>query len=138
MKILSLVFSLLLTFNFFSQQVVIQVDEVQSYFGDTTSTMAEIFEKKYNLEPQHKNCRYIIDFRNKEVSFFRDGELIDHGSIKVGYENEYTVVEFLNDGFNYGLILNLDIHNELVVLYQIDDDKVEYMNFTRFQILKPM
>lgn len=138
-KLILVVFSVLISVNTFSQVIVIQVNQVQTFYGDTVQTIDEVLTHPIEVsEPTPKDCRYVLNFNNMSLIFYRDGEYIDEGLFNVKTHNGIHTIQILEDGFNFGLIINSVLENESVILYQYDNDKVEYMNFTNFEILKSL
>jgi len=138
MKKLFLTFGLLLSTLSFSQTLVIQVDEVQSYYGDTTQTIYDVLNgQTYDYTPTTKNCRYVINMSNNFVDFYRNDILESSSPITINFDNKFVIVDLLENGFDVGLIVNLDVNNESVVLYDRRPSFVEYMKFTKFHIVKP-
>lgn len=140
MKTLSLfIFSIILSVTSFSQVMIIQVNEVQSFVGFSNQTLSEVMDQPFEYgSVEKKDCRYILNLNQKTVEFYRDGDLVSEGPLMIQSKNGIQIVNFLNDGFDYGLIINPDITNESVTLFQYYEDKVEYMNFTDFEIVKSM
>ena len=138
MKTLFLTFGILFSTLSFSQTLIIQVDEVQSYYGDTTQTIYDVLNgQTYDYTPTTKNCRYVINMSNNFVDFYRNDILESSSPITINFDNKFVIVDLLENGFDVGLIVNLDVNNESVVLYDKRPPFVEYMKFTKFQIVKP-
>jgi hypothetical protein len=138
MKTLFLTFGILFSTLSFSQTLIIQVDEVQSYYGDTTQTIYDVLNgQTYDYTPTTKNCRYVINMSNNFVDFYRNDILESSSPITINFDNKFVIVDLLENGFDVGLIVNLDVNNESVVLYDRRPSFVEYMKFTKFQIVKP-
>jgi hypothetical protein len=139
MKSLAVIlFSLALSFLGNSQVVVIQVNEVKSFFGDPTWTLDRVLtDPYYSSAPVHKDCRYIVNFNDSTVAFYRDGEMIDEGPAQILTQDGVSIVKILEEGFDFGLIVDLRLESESVTLYQIYSDEIECMKFTDFQIIRP-
>lgn len=121
-----------------AQTVVIQVNEVQSFFGDPTWKLDRVLrDPYYSNAPVHKDCRYVVNFNDSTVAFYRDGEMIDEGPAQILTVDSVSIVKILEEGFDFGLILDLRVKSESVTLYQIYSDEIECMKFTDFQIIKP-
>ena len=135
MKILLLTLSLCFCVLTFSQQLIIQVDEVQSYYGDTSQTLEEVLNGQLHDDiPVPKNCRYVINTAKPSVAFYRDDVLEISSPVKITYDQDYMVIDLLEIGFDIGLIVNLT--NESILLYDNRPPYVEYMKFTKCQIIK--
>jgi hypothetical protein len=74
---------------------------------------------------------------NNFVDFYRNDILEFSSPITINFDNKFVIVDLLENGFDVGLIVNLDVNNESVVLYDKRPPFVEYMKFTKFQIVKP-
>lgn len=130
-----------ITFFVNAQIVVIQVNEVQSFFGGREWSMDSVLNSpNYSTPTLPKNCRYELNFNDSTLKFYRDGEFIIEGAIQIQTQSGVRIVKILEDGFDFGLILDLRIENESVIYYQIYsndiEDEIEYMQFTNFQIIR--
>jgi hypothetical protein len=139
MKSLAVIFfSLALPLLGNSQVVVIQVNEVQSFFGDPTWKLDRVLlDPYYSSAPMHKDCRYIVNFNDSTVAFYRNGEMIDDGPAQILTQDGVSIVKIIEEGFDFGLIIDLRAESESVTLYQIYSDEIECMKFTDFQIIRP-
>lgn len=138
-KLVLILFLLVLSVSSFSQVVIIQVNEVQTFYGDTSQTVDDALTHPIEVtDPTIKDCRYILDFNNMMLTFYRDGEYIDEGPFNVKTNNGIHTIQILEDSFNFGLVINSILGNESIILYQYGNDNVEYMNFTNFEILKSL
>lgn len=121
-----------------AQSIVIQVDEVQSFFGDPAWKLERVLRDPYYHDaPVHKDCRYVINFNDSTVSFYRNGEMIDGGPAQIITKDGVSIIRILEEGFDFGLVLDLRAESESALLYQVNSDVIECMRFTRFQIIKP-
>lgn len=131
------IFTLTLTIGL-AQSVVIQVNEVQSFFGDPTWKLDRVLRDPYYYDaPVHKDCRYVVNFDESTVEFYRDGELIDEGPVQIITKDGVSIIRILEEGFDFGLVLDLRAESESALLYQVNSDVIECMRFTSFQIIKP-
>lgn len=135
MNKLALLFAFSLNVICFSQKIIINVDEIQSFYGDTSQNMNEIFNNvSYTTQPESKNCKYVINTSDYTVDFYRDNVLYTTEPIEIEFVNNHMVVKILEFGFNIGLIIDYNV--ESVVFYDIRPSYVEYMKFTKFEIVK--
>lgn len=68
------------------------------------------------------------------MDFYRDNVLYTTEPIEIEFVNNHMIVRILEYGFNLGLIINFNV--ESVVYYDIRPSYVEYMKFTKFEIVK--
>lgn len=138
MKNLAILFLFVLTsIVSFSQTVVIQVNEVQSFFGDPTWKLDRVLNDPYYTNaPVRKDCRYVINFNDSTVAFYRGGEMIEEGPAQILTVDGVSIVKILEEGFDFGLIVDLRLESESITLYQIYSHEIECMKFTDFQIIK--
>lgn len=136
-KLISLVFLVFVSTVSIAQVVAIQVNEVQSFFGDPTWKLDRILrDPYYSNDPIKKDCRYVIDFNESTVAFYRNGEMIDIGPAQILTVDGVSIIKILEEGFDFGLVVNLSLQKESIFLYQIYEDSIECMKFTEFQIIK--
>lgn len=137
-RLISLSLFLLVLTTGIAQSIVIQVNEVQSFFGDPTWKLERVLRDPYYHDaPVYKDCRYVVDFNDSIVTFYRDGELIDEGPVQIITKDGVSIIKILEEGFDFGLVLDLRAESESALLYQVNSDVIECMRFTRFQIIKP-
>lgn len=135
MNKLALLFAFSLNVICFSQKIIINVGEIQSYYGDTSQNMNEIFNNvSYTTQPESKNCKYVINTSDYTVDFYRNNVLQTTEPIEIEFVDNHMIVRILEYGFNLGLIINFNV--ESVVYYDIRPSYVEYIKFTKFEIVK--
>ena len=137
MKKLLLFTCLLITSIAFNQTIVIQVNEVQSFYGDPTWSIEQVVNDPYYVElPRRVDCKYIINFNTGVVELYRDGELTEDGLVQILTQDGVSIVKFLEEGFDVGLIIDLRVESESITYYLYGSSDIEYMKFTNFQIIK--
>ena len=138
MKNLLLFACLLITSLAFNQIIVIQVNEVQSFYGDPTWSIEQVVNDPYFVEsPRRVDCKYIINFNTGVVELYRDGELTEDGLVQILTQDGVSIVKFLEEGFDVGLIIDLRVESESITYYLYGSSDIEYMKFTNFQINRP-
>jgi len=138
MKKLLLFACLLITSIAFNQTIVIQVNEVQSFYGDPTWSIEQVVNDPYYFEsPRRVNGKYIINFNNGVVELYKDGEMIEETPAQIITQDGVSIVTILEAGFDIGLIIDLRFESESVTFYQYGSSDIEYMKFTDFQIVRP-
>jgi len=138
MKKLLLFACLLITSIAFNQTIVIQVNEVQSFYGDPTWSIEQVVNDPYFVEsPRRVDCKYIINFNNGVVELYKDGEMIEDALVQILTQDGVSIVKFLVEGFDAGLIIDLRVESESITYYLYGSSDIEYMKFTDFQINRP-
>jgi hypothetical protein len=138
MKNLLLFACLLITSLAFNQTIVIQVNEVQSFYGDPTWSIEQVVNDPYFVEsPRRVDCKYIINFNNGVVELYKDGEMIEDALVQILTQDGVSIVKFLVEGFDAGLIIDLRVESESITYYLYGSSDIEYMKFTDFQINRP-
>ena len=138
MKKLLLFACLSITSLAFNQTIVIQVNEVQSFYGDPTWSIEQVVNDPYFVElPRRVDCKYIVNFNTGVVKFYRDGEMIEETPAQILTQDGVSIVKILEAGFDIGLIIDLRFESESVTFYQYGSSDIEYMKFTNFQIVRP-
>jgi len=138
MKKLLLFACLLITSLAFNQTIVIQVNEVQSFYGDPTWSIERVVNDPYFVEsPRRVDCKYIINFNNGVVELYKDGEMIEDALVQILTQDGVSIVKFLVEGFDAGLIIDLRVESESITYYLYGSSDIEYMKFTDFQINRP-
>jgi hypothetical protein len=121
----------------FNQTIVIQVNEVQSFYGAPTWSIEQVVNDPYYFESSRRvDGKYIINFNTGVVKFYRDGEMIEETPAQIITQDGVSIVKILEAGFDIGLIIDLRLASESVTFYQYGSSDIEYMKFTDFQIIK--
>ena len=138
MKNLLLFACLLITSLAFNQTIVIQVNEVQSFYGDPTWSIEQVVNDPYFVEsPRRVDCKYIVNFNTGVVELYKDGEMIEDALVQILTQDGVSIVKFLVEGFDAGLIIDLRVESESITYYLYGSSDIEYMRFTDFQINRP-
>ena len=137
MKKLLLFACLSITSIAFNQTIVIQVNEVQSFYGDPTWSIEQVVNDPYYVEsPRRVDCKYIINFNAGVLELYRDGEMTEDGLVQILTQDGVSIVKFLEEGFDVGFIIDLRFESESITYYLYGSSDIEYMKFTNFQIIK--
>jgi hypothetical protein len=121
----------------FNQTIVIQVNEVQSFYGAPTWSIEQVVNDPYYFESSRRvNCKYIINFNTGVVELYKDGEMIEDALVQILTQDGVSIVKFLEEGFDVGLIIDLRLESESITYYLYGSSDIEYMKFTDFQIIK--
>ena len=137
MKKLLLFACLSITSLAFNQTIVIQVNEVQSFYGAPTWSIEQVVNDPYYVEsPRRVDCKYIVNFNNGVVELYKDGDMIEDALVQILTQDGVSIVKFLEKGFDVGLIIDLRFESESITYYLYGSSDIEYMKFTNFQIIK--
>lgn len=136
MKKLMLFLFLFVTFSSIAQIIKIQNNEVQSFYGDSTQTVSEVFENPWMTEisPRKVNSLWILDLTNNRLSKIKNNEIVYEAPISVSKIKNTMQVKIL-DGFDNGLLIEMSGHQS-VTWYYFYDDLVEYQKWIDFDIIK--
>ena len=127
MKNLIIILTLGLIYNTsFSQTIKINVSTI--VVKDNIDSV-----ESYN---QKVNSSYQIDLMRKQFSFYKNTILLSEGDITFSNVGNLYVVNFLIDGYESGLIINMDVHNEQVTWFSNFGEYKETSKFTQFEIVK--
>jgi predicted small secreted protein len=127
MKKLIIILALGFISNFsFSQTIKINVTEV---VDNNNIDSLESSNRKVNSS-------YEINLTRKQFAFYKNSILEYEGDITFSNTVNVYVVNFLIDGYETGLIINMDIRNEQVTWFSMFGEYKETSKFTRFEIVK--
>ena len=138
MKNLLLFACLLITSLAFNQTIVIQVNEVQSFYGDPTWSIEQVVNDPYYFESSRRvNGKYIINFNTGVAELYRDGESApEEFLVQILTQDGVSIVKILDQNFDIGMIIDLRLESESITYYLYGSSDIEYMKFTNFQIIK--
>ena len=128
----------------FSQIIRINVTEViESSESDSIDVLLSEFlnNRKLLQTKRSGNSSYILDLTNKTYKFYVRNTLVDSGNIIFTNVGDLYKVKFLIDGYDIGMILDLDVSNEQVTWYCLwnpFDEIREYSKFSKFEIIKAL
>jgi len=139
MKTLSLFLFLFVSLVSFSQKVIIHIFEKEELFTLKRTTIDSVL-----LFPEFSNgidntyTKYVIDFDNETSTYFVNGVESSELPIKcTDLGNGVMMVNILEDGFDYGLIINTSQLNESVIWFWFGDNITSVKRITNFNIEKP-
>jgi hypothetical protein len=84
------------------------------------------------------NVSYEFDLTRNQFKYFYRGELETEGNIIFNNVGSLYMVSFLIDGYDIGMLINLDVNNEQVSWFSLFGVDKDIYKFTRFQIIKGM
>jgi hypothetical protein len=139
MKNLILLVGLLISTFSFSQKLIIKIQESNTFYSYSESKNLKVLLENSSLVSNDVvNTQYVIDLDEKTSSFYRNGKLVSVLPINIIKLNQTQFqIEILEEGFDYGLIVNTDIKNESVTRYVFYSSLTEINVMTNFEIVKP-
>jgi hypothetical protein len=81
--------------------------------------------------------KYVFDLNEKTSSFYREDDFVS--ILPITFEKiskDLLQVQILQEGLNYGLLINMDLTNESVTWYCFFDFSTTIMKANRFKIFK--
>jgi hypothetical protein len=137
MKTIFFIFTLFV-FSFVNSQIIkIKVYETIEYSNyDTTGVFNVISNVLEPILYNYGNCEYVIDLTNKRDMFYRDGILETESDLAYVNNGSLYVVNFLYEGYDVGVIFNLDIENETFDWFSRTGDYYDISKATKFEIIK--
>ena len=139
MKTLFLILTFLFSFLSFSQKLIIHVFERQEMISlSKTSIDSVISNPDILYDVDHTYTTFNIDLDNEMSSYFVDGVKVNELPIKcVDLGDGVLKINVLEDGFDYGLIVNTNIRNESVTWFWFESDMTTVKVISKFLIEKP-
>ena len=141
MKKLAFIFVLGFISNSFSQIIKINVSEViYSYSVDTVYYSLNQLLNKQDLPKTRRivDSSYELDLTHKQFKYYANGVLEFEGDIAFSNIGNFYNVDFLIEGYNIGMLINMNIRNEQVTWFSLFGSSQEIFKFTRFEIVKGM
>lgn len=128
--------AILFVTNIQSQIIKIQNKEVQSFYGDITQTVSEVFEnpRMTEISSRKVDCLWVLDLNNNHLTQIKNGEIIYEAPISTSKMKNTMQVKIL-DGFDNGLLIEMTEHQS-VTWYLFTNDLVEYQKWIDFDIIK--
>lgn len=132
------IYFLLFSFCGTSQTLIIQIDEGQTFFGDSALSMSQIMDPIHRQSSPKltKNSRYFVDVSNRQISWYVKNTLVCEWPVNVVNTHGLVYIYILNPYFPGLLMLNLDPLNESLVYRDKVDQNTRYIVYTKFSITK--
>ena len=139
MKTFFLTLTFLFSFSSFSQKLIIHVFERQEMISlSKTSIDSVISNPDIVYDVDHTYTTFNIDLDNEMSSYFVDGLKVNELPIKcVDLGDGVLKINVLEDGFDYGLIVNTNIKSESVTWFWFESDMTTVKVISKFLIEKP-
>ena len=139
MKTLFLILTFLFSFLSFSQKLIIHVFERQEMISLSKTSIDSVISNPdivYDVDQSY--TIFNIDLDNQISSYFVDGVKVNELPIKcVDLGDGVLKINVLEDGFDYGLIVNTNIRNESVTWFWFESDMTTVKVISKFLIEKP-
>jgi len=138
MKTLLLSLVLFLSFLSFSQKIVIEIFERQEFVSYRNTTLdSVIMNPDVVSDLEVTKTTYVIDLNENTSSYFVDGEFLSVLPVDVVRDGDgLFVVKILEEGFDYGLIVNIGNDGDNVLWYWNSEQMTTVKKMTKFNILK--
>jgi hypothetical protein len=123
----------------FSQKLIVELYEKQDFVSYRKTTIDSVLmSPDYIFEIDNSKTKYVFDLDEKTSSFYREDEFISDLPISFEKISENLImIQILQEGLNYGLLINMDPTNESVSWYGFFDFSTTIMKANRFKIFKP-
>ena len=139
MKTLFLMLIFLLSFFSFGQKIIIHVFERQemvSYSNSVIDSVLEYPDVVMGINFDH--IKYVIDLSHETSTYYVGDIRISDLPIKCQkFSNNLLKINILEEGFDYGLLINTDYDNEKVTWFWFDTFTTTVKVFKKFIIEKP-
>ena len=138
MKKLAFIFVFISNISF-SQIIKINVSEVvYSYNIDTIEYSLTELLNKQDLPKTKRivNSSYKLDLTYNQFKYYTNDVLEFEGDIVFSNVGNFYNVDFIINGYNIGMLINLDVYNEQVTWFSLIGPAQEISKFTRFEIVK--
>jgi hypothetical protein len=138
MKKLAFIFVFISNISF-SQIIKINVSEVvYSYNIDTIEYSLTELLNKQDLPKTKRivNSSYKLDLTYNQFKYYTNDVLEFEGDIVFSNVGNFYNVDFIINGYNIGMLINLDVYNEQVTWFSLIGVAQEISKFTQFEIVK--
>ena len=138
MKKLAFIFVLGFVSNAFTQVIKINVTEVVDiYEDDSIRSINELISNDKLLQIKRQvNGTYEIDLTHKQFKFYVNHNLEFEGALVFSNSGNLYTINFLINGFNTGLLINMNIRDEHITWFSLFSRYKEVSKFTKFEIVK--
>lgn len=122
----------------FSQKLIVELYEKQDFVSYRKTTIDSVLmSPDYISDIDSSKTKYVIDLSKKTSLFYREDEFICDLPISFEKISENLImVQILQEGLNYGLLINMDSTNESVSWYGFFDFSTTIMKANKFKIFK--
>lgn len=130
---------LLLFFSFsFSQKLIVELYEKQDFISYRNTTIDSVLmSPDFISETDNSKTKYVFDLSKNTSLFYREDEFVS--VLPISFERiseDLLQVQILQEGLNYGLVINMDPTNESVTWYGFSEFFTTIMKANKFKIFK--
>jgi len=136
---LSFLSILLFFFSFsFSQKLIVELYEKQDFISYRNTTIDSVLmSPDFISETDNSKTKYVFDLSKNTSLFYREDEFVSVLPISfVRISEDLLQVQILQEGLNYGLVINMDPTNESVTWYGFSEFFTTIMKANKFKIFK--
>jgi len=139
MKTLSLTLFLFISLISFSQKLVIEIFERQELVSYRNTTLDSVIMNPDVINDlEITKTTYVIDLNKKTSSYYVGEEFLSVLPIDVITTGDgLFIIKILEEGFDYGLIVNIGYENENVLWYWNANQMTTVKKMIKFNIVKP-
>lgn len=120
-----------------SQVIRIKVYQALEYSEfDTLGVLNAIQNVSDETSIIEANCEYVMDLNNKWSKFYLNGVLDTESELTFQNEGSLYAVNFLYEGFDVGVVFNLDSKNETFDWFSRTGDYYLISKGLKFEIVK--
>lgn len=129
----------LLPLGAFSQKVILQINERQELVSyRKTSLDSVLANPDATFPPDTVNTCFVFNLNDKTSNYYVEGKFLSVLPIETFFnETGELVVKILQEGLDYGLLLNTDDQHPTAYWFWFEEDKTTVKKMTRFQFIKP-
>jgi hypothetical protein len=130
---------LLFFFSFsFSQKLIVELYEKQDFISYRNTTIDSVLmSPDFISETDNSKTKYVFDLSKNTSLFYREDEFVSVLPISfVRISEDLLQVQILQEGLNYGLVINMDPTNESVTWYGFSEFFTTIMKANKFKIFK--
>jgi len=130
---------LLFFFSFsFSQKLIVELYEKQDFISYRNTTIDSVLmSPDFISETDNSKTKYVFDLSKNTSLFYREDEFVS--VLPISFERiseDLLQVQILQEGLNYGLVINMDPTNESVTWYGFSEFFTTIMKANKFKIFK--
>jgi hypothetical protein len=133
-----------LTFFFslltFSQKLTIHLFEMEEMVKFSKTTIDSVLlNPDFITNIDSLTTTFVIDIKNNTSTYFVEG--VKSGVLPINcynLDNGLLMVKILEEGFDYGMVINTDPLNESVLWFLFDGNVTTVSVITKFNIEKPL
>ena len=122
----------------FSQKLIVELYEKQDFISYRNTTIDSVLmSPDFISETDNSKTKYVFDLSKNTSLFYREDEFVS--VLPISFERiseDLLQVQILQEGLNYGLVINMDPTNESVTWYGFSEFFTTIMKANKFKIFK--